>query len=117
MRLFLLLLLISLAACQPKPKTASAGASRTPGQKLDAGIAGAKEAGADAAMTARVKAALANDVGLKTLNIDVQSNAGVVTLQGQVDSLDTKQRVQHAAQSVAGVSWVQNKLSIAPKPS
>ncbi|HZQ73492.1 MAG TPA: BON domain-containing protein [Burkholderiales bacterium] len=125
MRFLLLALFAALAAgCQPKPKTesrASAGASQssaqTPGQRLDAGIAEAKEAGADAAMTAKVRAALANDVGLKTLNIEVHSNAGVVTLQGQVDSLDTKQRAQQTAQSVAGVAWVQNKLSIAAKAS
>jgi len=118
-------IVLLLAGCNPapKPKTqsgSSTGASSQPqtaGQKLDAATAEAKRAGTDAAMTAKVKAALANDVGLKTLNIDVDSNSGVVTLKGQVDSLDTKKRVQDAAASVQGVTWVQNQLSIAPKGS
>ncbi|HEX2567533.1 MAG TPA: BON domain-containing protein [Burkholderiales bacterium] len=112
------LIVFLLVGCGPKPKTqagASTGSSQTPGQKLDAATAEAKSAGSDAAMTAKVKAALANDVGLKTLNIDVDSNGGVVTLRGQVDSVDTKKRAQEAAQSVKGVTWVQNQLSIAPK--
>ena len=112
-----------VAGCSkpPQPKTdsgSSTGSSsegQTAGQKLDAATAEARRAGGDAAMTAKVKAALANDVGLKTLNIDVDSNGGVVTLKGQVDSVDTKKRAQEAAQAVKGVTWVQNQLSIAPK--
>jgi osmotically-inducible protein OsmY len=115
-----------VTGCNPPPKpqaaktqsgssTGSSSDSPTAGQRLDAATAEAKRAGGDAAMSAKVKAALANDVGLKTLNIDVDSNAGVVTLKGQVDSLDTKKRAQQAAQSIKGVTWVQNQLSIAPK--
>ena len=122
----ILCMLLVVTGCNqpPKPATAknesrsSAGSSSespTAGQRLDAATADAKRAGGDAAMTAKVKAALANDVGLKTLNIDVDSNAGVVTLKGQVDTVDTKKRAQQAAQSVNGVTWVQNQLSIAPK--
>lgn len=124
MRLLALMVAAALVAgCSkpPQPKTesgSSAGSSsegQTAGQKLDAATEEAKRAGGDAAMTAKVKAALANDVGLKTLNIDVDSNSGVVTLKGQVDSVDTKKRAQEAAQAVKGVTWVQNQLSIAPK--
>jgi hyperosmotically inducible protein len=117
-----------ISGCNPPPKpttakaqsgssTGSSSDSPSAGQRLDAATAEAKRASGDAAMTAKVKAALANDVGLKTLNIDIDSNAGVVTLKGQVDSLDTKKRVQEATQSVQGVTWVQNQLSIAPKGS
>jgi len=112
MRTFATVVLMSVLVCgcsrPPLPKTesgsSSAGAS-----------AMAKHGTGDAALKAKVKAALANDVGLKTLNIGVDSNGGVVTLKGQVDTLDTKQRAQAAAQSVRGVTWVQNQLSIAPK--
>jgi hyperosmotically inducible protein len=121
----LISIILLVAGCNPSPKpktqsgssTGSSSDSPTAGQRLDAATAEAKRAGGDGAMTAKVKAALANDVGLKTLNIDVDSNAGVVTLKGQVDSLDTKKRVQEAAQNVQGVTWVQNQLSIAPKGS
>ena len=122
--IFMLATSLLVLGCEnktPKPKTeagASSGASsrtfENAGQKLDQASDEAKKSAGDAATTAKVKAALANDVGLKTLNIDVDSNAGVVTLKGQVDSLDTKNRAQAAAQSVKGVTWVQNQLSLAP---
>ena len=123
MRLLLFIFMISFlaAGCEPKPKTesrASSGSSSQTfekvGQKLDQASDDAKKNAGDAATTAKVKAALANDDGLKTLNIDVDSNGGVVTLKGQVDSLDTKKRAQDAAQAVKGVTWVQNQLSLAP---
>ena len=119
--IFSIVLLVTGCNPAPKPKTQSGSStgsssdSPTAGQRLDAATAEAKRTGGDAAMTAKVKAALANDVGLKTLNIDVDSNSGVVTLKGRVDSLDTKKRVQETAQAVQGVTWVQNQLSIAPK--
>jgi osmotically-inducible protein OsmY len=62
-----------------------------------------------------VKSALASDDGLKSLHIDVDANAGVVTLKGRVDNDDMKQRAQQAAQAVQGVTWVQNQISVAPK--
>jgi hypothetical protein len=109
------LLLLGCGKSAPRSSTGASSPPQTAGQKLDAATAEAQRAGGDAALTAKVKAALANEVGLKTLNIDVDSNAGVVTLKGQVDSLDTKKRAQETAQSINGVTWVQNQLSIAPK--
>jgi hyperosmotically inducible protein len=102
-------LVLAAAACtRPAPQEgdarSSAGASAPPAASA-----------ADAAMTAKVRAALVTDVGLKTLEVGVESNAGVVTLSGQVDTLDTKQRAQRAAESVRGVTWVQNRLSISPR--
>ena len=66
----------------------------------------------DAALTSKVHTALANDVGLKTLRINVDSDKGVVTLKGRVDSADTKRRAEEVAKRVGGVSAVKNELQV-----
>jgi osmotically-inducible protein OsmY len=128
--IFLLMLITVVAGCSkpPMPRTsATAGSSssvqgeprkeETAGQKLDNATAEAKRTAADTALTARVKTALATDAGLKTLKLDVDANGGVVTLKGRVDSDDAKKRIQEIAQAVPGVTWVQNQVSVAPKPA
>jgi hyperosmotically inducible periplasmic protein len=67
----------------------------------------------DAALTSKVHTALANDVGLKTLrSINVDSDKGVVTLKGQVDSADVKQHAEAVAKKVSGVNSVKNELRV-----
>ena len=70
----------------------------------------AKRATKNAALTGKVKSALAADVGLKTVRIDVDSEDGVVTLKGRVDSEDTKHRAEATAKKVSGVTQVRNEL-------
>ena len=71
----------------------------------------AKRATKNAALTGKVKSALAADVGLKTVKIDVDSAEGVVTLKGNVDTADTKRRAEATARKVSGVSEVRNQLN------
>ena len=80
--------------------------------KQEAKVAGAeaKRATQNAALTGKVKSALAADVGLKTVTIDVDSEGGVVTLKGNVDTLDTKRRAEATAKKVSGVTEVHNEL-------
>jgi hyperosmotically inducible periplasmic protein len=67
----------------------------------------------NAALTGKVKSALAADVGLKTLtNIDVDSAGTAVTLKGKVDTDDQKRRAQEVASSVSGVTSVNNQLTV-----
>jgi hyperosmotically inducible protein len=67
----------------------------------------------DSALTGKVHTALANDVGLKTLrSINVDSDQGVVTLKGVVDSEDVKKRAEAVAKKVDGVSRVKNELTV-----
>jgi len=67
----------------------------------------------DSALTTKVHTALANDVGLRTLkSINVDSDKGVVTLKGRVDSEDTKQRAETVAKRVSGVTAVKNELRV-----
>jgi hyperosmotically inducible periplasmic protein len=66
----------------------------------------------NAALTAKVKSALAADVGLRTLKIDVDSMGNTVTLRGAVDSADTRRRVEEVARKVDGVASVRNELTV-----
>ena len=66
----------------------------------------------NAALTGKVKTALAADVGLKTLKIDVDSAGSVVTLKGNVDSAETKRRAEEIARKVEGVTSVRNELNV-----
>jgi osmotically-inducible protein OsmY len=66
----------------------------------------------DTEITAKVKAAIFSEPGLKTLQISVDTIKGVVTLTGSVDSQLSSERAKGLAAAVAGVSQVDNKLAI-----
>jgi hyperosmotically inducible protein len=71
---------------------------------------------AGAALTTKVKTALASDAGLSTMtNIDVDSKDGVVTLKGKVDSADMKKKAGDVAKKVSGVKSVKNELKVEKK--
>ena len=71
---------------------------------------------AGAALTTKVKTALANDAGLKTMtSIDVDSKDGVVTLKGKVDSAELKKKAGDVAKKVSGVKSVKNELKVEKK--
>jgi hyperosmotically inducible protein len=120
----LLLASIALTACnrQEPPKTA--------GQTLDAGIAKAKDATADAkesvgvaaratgaaisdtAITAEVKGKLATDSDLKTLDISVDTKAGQIVLEGTAPNSASRDRATKLAAAVGGVTNVDNRLTV-----
>ena len=69
----------------------------------------------NATLTGKVKTALASDVGLSTVtSIDVDSDNGVVTLKGRVDSADKKAKAEEIAKKVDGVKSVKNELRVEP---
>jgi hyperosmotically inducible protein len=72
----------------------------------------AKQGAKNAALTGKVKSALANDVGLKTLVINVDSEGSTVTLKGTVDNADTRSRAEQVAKKVEGVKSVKNELRL-----
>jgi len=123
-----MLLVVGLAACdKPGP-----GPAETAGKKIDQtadeagkkiGVAADKlgeklgeqgeKAGVvinDAEITAKVKAAVFAEPGLKTLQISVDTVKGVVTLSGSVDSQSSSDRAKALAGAVAGVTEVENRL-------
>jgi len=69
---------------------------------------------ADAAITARVVAALADDPRTEISEIDVASDRGLVTLIGQVDSQRIRQAAEKIAEQQQGVFKVINELEVEP---
>ena len=95
-------------------------------QKSDSNLPNAQEraenrrevskSAAGAALTAKVKSALARDEGLRTMtDIDVDSADGVVTLKGKVTSNDAKKKAEAVAKKVDGVKRVKNELRVEKK--
>ncbi len=71
----------------------------------------ATEAG-DAAITAKVKAAILSEPGLKSLQISVDTKNATVTLSGNVDSDMLRDRAKQIAMSTEGVRDVVDNLSV-----
>ena len=85
-----------LAACAGEPKS-----SHPP------------ESGSDAALSARVKAAIATDVGARAAGaVNVSSYGGVVELSGFADSEAQASRAAQAAKKVQGVRSIRNEIRV-----
>lgn len=69
--------------------------------------------GPDAAITMKIQAAYAGDDVVKGRNIDVDTDKGVVTLKGSVDSLRERDAAEQIARSTDGVKRVVNTLAVA----
>ncbi len=80
------------------------GASQPVGQKLD-----------DSVLTGRVKSALVDTKDVKSGQINVESNDGVVQLSGFVTSGAMRDRAIKVASAVEGVKRVDNALLIKPQ--
>jgi hyperosmotically inducible protein len=89
---------LALAACASKePET-----RRTTGEFTN-----------DAAVTAKVKSAIATDVGARTAAaINIETYRGVVQLTGFVDSREQAAKAESAAKKVDGVRSVRNDVRI-----
>ena len=96
---------LALSGCAShSDKTASAGESRSASQFTS-----------DAALTTKVKTALAKDAGLGTaVDINVQSFRGVVQLNGFVKTQEQIRSAGDVAGRVEGVSKVENNLQVKP---
>jgi hyperosmotically inducible protein len=69
----------------------------------------------DDAITARVNAQMAKDTQLKNAGIKAQTNAGVVSLSGEVADLATSAEASWSAWQVPGVKSVKNDLRVKEK--
>lgn len=67
-------------------------------------------AAADAALEAKVKAALAADSRLKSFAIDIHAANGAVELFGTVDAESSQEKAERIAAAVDGVKSVKNHL-------
>jgi osmotically-inducible protein OsmY len=66
----------------------------------------------DAAITAKVKAAILAEPGLKSLQINVDTKDQTVTLSGNVDSGPMRDRAKQIAMSTEGVKNVVDNLTV-----
>jgi len=89
-----LTLVFAMAGCQ-------AMTGKTAGRNVD-----------DAAITGSVKTKLAADKVSSLTRVDVDTNNGVVSLNGVVESAEQKARAQEIASHVDGVSRVVNNLQV-----
>jgi osmotically-inducible protein OsmY len=86
---------------------------RNAGQTTRAAAEKTKAEAARLALVARAKAALANQVGLKTLSgVSVDSDGSTITLSGRVPRAEDKARAQGAVSSLSGVTRVVNHIEV-----
>lgn len=86
-------MLTSFLGCTTTPKRESVG------EYVDDGV-----------ITTRVKAAIFDELALKTFQINVTTFQGVVQLSGFVDSAENARRAGEIARNVKGVKDVKNDL-------
>jgi len=84
------------------------------GEKMSDQSAKAGIAIDDSEITAKVKASILAEEGLKTLQISVATVKGVVTLSGSVDSMAKSETAKSLAGAVAGVTAVKNNIELKP---
>ena len=87
-----LVMALGLVACS---------STRTAGTQVD-----------DSGITAQVKARLAADGDINPFNIDVDTNEGVVTLQGRVEKEEARTKAEQLARETDGVARVINLIKV-----
>jgi len=88
--------------------------ARKAGRKITAATNKTAAAGGDASTTSSIKLRLMGDSRVPALDVNVDTNHGVVTLFGMVPSEQAKQAAEQDARKVAGVSKVRNELQVVP---
>jgi osmotically-inducible protein OsmY len=66
----------------------------------------------DTVVTTKVKAAFAQDPGVKAMDVKVDTFKGTVQLSGFVDNADQKNRAEEIARGIDGVKKVENKINL-----
>ncbi|MFO1431708.1 MAG: BON domain-containing protein [Candidatus Competibacteraceae bacterium] len=82
------------------------------GKTIDQTVGKAGDVVDDATVTMKVKIALAREPDLKSLQMDVDTSSGIVTLNGIVDSQQSRDKAAAIAQGVEGVKSVVNRLIV-----
>jgi hyperosmotically inducible protein len=98
------------AQTQPSTNTPPDRMANT--QPKDSTAQSINNAAGDAAITAKVKAAILAEPGLKSLSINVDTKDATVTLSGTVASDNLRDRAKQIAMSTEGVKNVVDNLSV-----
>jgi len=88
----------------------AASTTDSAGAKIDSSMKKVDNYMGDSAITAKVKSALVDDKAIKSTDISVTTNSGVVTLSGFVASQAEAEQAVAAATKVEGVKSVSDKL-------
>jgi len=88
----------------------AASTTDSAGAKIDSSMKKVDNYMGDSAITAKVKSALVDDKAIKSSDISVTTNAGIVTLSGFVGSQAEAEQAVAAATKVEGVKSVSDKL-------
>jgi osmotically-inducible protein OsmY len=97
----------------PSADNAHASAGSTDRTTVEtARLHGMSELFDDAAITAKVKLALASSVGKNAMGISVDTRGAVVTLTGEVDAPDIRDRADQAALEIDGVKSVIDNIVV-----
>ena len=105
---------LSIASAQDKPvKPDNTRTNREGGQTADQQGMN-KE---DRQLSAQIRKSITDDKSLSTYahNVKIISQNGTVTLRGPVRSDDERAAIEAKAKAVAGVTSVNNELTVAPK--
>lgn len=104
---------VLMAGCDQRP-AANSAATKTDRATTAVSNAADKTAAVadDAAITAKVKAALLAEPGLKSLQINVDTSGATVTLTGTVDNPDLRERAKQIASNTSGVKGVVDQLTV-----
>ena len=119
----------AMPACVEQPEAGSASQSMreagdsatnaafSTGEVFVHAFQSAATATTDSTITARVKAALFNGQLTAAAPIHVTTVAGVVTLDGEVQSTDVAEGAAQLSQATVGVASVRNELTVVPDGS
>jgi len=66
----------------------------------------------DKAITAKIKAKITADLDVNPFNIDVDTNEGVVTLQGRVKKEESRTKAEQYSRETEGVKRVINLIKV-----
>ncbi|MDP3776294.1 BON domain-containing protein [Methylotenera sp.] len=121
---FMIACLVGLTACENPNTAENAGkeidiavekaekkidqASEKMGESSDQAVVEVE----DATITAKIKAAFIAESTIKSLDINVSTTDGVVTLTGIADSLESSQKATDVAMLISEVKKVENQLII-----
>lgn len=104
---------LGLSACDQRASTTpTASTPPAPSQSVAATSDKVATAVDDTALTAKVKAALLAEPGLKSLQINVETKNAAVTLSGAVDSDASREKAKQVASSVSGVTNVVDQMTV-----
>jgi hyperosmotically inducible periplasmic protein len=111
---------LGLTACEQRnradsgatPPTALTAPAPAPSQSMAATSDKVAMTVDDTALTAKVKAALLAEPGLKSLQINVETKNAAVTLSGAVDSDASREKAKQVASSISGVSNVVDQMTV-----